>query len=106
MTPLQKIYMLRLALGIIAALVCAGYGIATQQIPHNPPQDAFPVDYLFFMNSITIALAVYLVSFYIIKSKFVLQVEKPSKIVTTGIGIYFIAWLISWILLYTIIVVA
>jgi hypothetical protein len=106
MTPLQKVYLLRVALGIIAALACAGYGVATQQIPHNPPKDAFPVDYLFFMNSITIALAVYLVSYYIIKSKFMLKVEKPPKLVTTGIGIYFMTWLILWILLYTILVVA
>jgi hypothetical protein len=106
MQPLVKVYWLRVALGITAALLCAGYGIATQQIPHNPPQNAFPVNYPFFMNSITIALAVYLVSYYIIKSKFTLQVEKPSKLVTTGIGIYFLAWLIFWIFLHTIIVVA
>ena len=103
MQPLTKIYWLRVALGIIAALICAGYGIATQQIPHNPPPDAFPVDYLFLMNSITIALAVYLVSFYVIKSKFLPQVEKPSKLATTGIGIYFISWIVFWILIYTII---
>jgi len=106
MTPLQKIYLLRIALGIVAAFVCAGYGIVTQQIPHNPPQDAFPVDYLFLMNSLTIALAVYLVSFYVIKNKFIFQVEKTSKLVTTGIGIYFISWIVFWIFLYTIVVVA
>ncbi|MFZ0966191.1 MAG: hypothetical protein WAN82_06145 [Candidatus Bathyarchaeia archaeon] len=106
MHHLVKVYWLRVALGIIAAFVCAGYGIAAQKIPHNPPQEAFPVDYLFLMNSITLALAVYLISYYIIKSKFMLKVEKPSKLATTGIGIYFIAWLVFWVLLYTIIVVA
>ena len=106
MHPLVKVYWLRVVLGIIAAFVCAGYGIAAQKITHNPPQEAFPVDYLFLMNSITLALAVYLISYYIIKSKFMLKVEKPSKLATTGIGIYFIAWLVFWVLLYTIIVVA
>jgi hypothetical protein len=105
MQPLVKIYWLRVALGIIAAFVCVGFGIAVQKIPHNPPE-AFPVDYLFFINSITVALIVYLISYYIIKSRFLLKVEKPSKLATTGIGIYFMAWLIFWILLYTIIVVA
>jgi hypothetical protein len=100
MTPLQKVYLLRVVLGITAAFVCAGYGIARQKIL---PQE---VDYLFFMNSITIALVVYLISYYVIKRKFMLKVEKPSKLVTTGIGIYFISWLVFWILFYTIIAVA
>lgn len=98
MQPLTKLYWLRLGLGIIAAFFCSGYAIATGE--------PFPGDYLFFMNSITIALAVYLVSFYVIRDRFLLQVEKTSKIVTTGIGIYFISWLVFWILFYTIIVVA
>jgi multisubunit Na+/H+ antiporter MnhB subunit len=106
MQPLVKVYWLRVALGIIAAFVCVVFGIAAQKIPHNPPGGAFPVDYLFFINSITLALIVYLISYYIIKSRFMLKVEKPSKLATTGIGIYFMAWLIFWILLYTIIVVA
>jgi hypothetical protein len=96
--PLTKIYWLRVALGIIAAFVCAGYAIVAQK--------PFPGDYFFLMNGITIALAIYLVSFYIIKNKFLLQVEKQSKLATTGIGIYFISWIVSWIILYTIIVVA
>jgi len=57
-----------------------------------------------FMNSLSIAIIVYLISYYIIKRKFMLQVEKPQKLFTTGIGIYFISWIIFWVLLYTIIV--
>ena len=98
MQPLTKLYWLRVALGIVAALLCAGYAIAIGK--------PFPGDYIFFMNGITIALAVYLVYFYIIRDRFLLQVEKTSKIVTTGIGIYFISWLVFWILFYTILVVA
>ena len=55
------------------------------------------------MNSLSIAFVVYLVSYYIIKSKFILKVEKPQKIATTGIGIYFISWLVFWVLMYTLI---
>jgi hypothetical protein len=56
------------------------------------------------MNSIMIALLVYLVSYYAIKSVFIGKVEKPQKIFTTGIGIYFFTWLVSLIVLYTLIV--
>jgi len=100
MTPLEKIYWLRLALGILTALICTGYGLAagifsTETFTFN-----------IFMNSLSIALVVYLISYYILKSKFMPKVEKPQKIATTGIGIYFIAWLVFWVLLYTIIAVA
>jgi hypothetical protein len=59
-----------------------------------------------FFNSISIALIVYIVSYYIVKRIFSPKVEKPQKIATAGIGIYFLSWLVSWILLYTILATA
>lgn len=56
-----------------------------------------------FINGFSIALITYLISYYIIKLKFLNKVEKPRKLVTTGIGIYFISWIAFWTLLYTII---
>jgi len=55
------------------------------------------------MNGLSIALITYIVSYYIIKRKFMLKVEKPQKLLTMGIGVYFLAWLLFWILLYTLI---
>ena len=98
MTPLQKIYWLRVALGIVAALICAGYGIIA---PGAITTTGFPLDT--FLNSLSIALVLYLISFYIIRSKFTLKVEKPQKLATMGIGIYFITWLVVWVLLFTLI---
>jgi len=97
MNPLEKIYWLRLALGVVAAFICAGYGIAAGVIS----KEGFPINTFF--NSLSIALIVYIISYYIIKRKFILKVEKPQKIATTGIGIYFTSWLVIWVLLYTII---
>lgn len=54
-----------------------------------------------FMNGLSITLIIYLVSYYVIKSKFVNQVEKPQKLMTTGIGIYFMSWIVFWVLFYT-----
>lgn len=53
------------------------------------------------MNSTMIALLVYIISYYVIKSVFTDKVEKPQKIFTTGIGIYFFTWLVTLILVYT-----
>ena len=50
------------------------------------------------LNGIIIALLFYLISFYALKAKYVSQVEKPSKIMSMGIFIYFFTWLVVWVL--------
>ena len=56
-----------------------------------------------FFNSASIAILVYIVSYYVLKSRFGPKVSKPQKILTTGIGIYILAWLVIWTLLYTLV---
>jgi len=56
-----------------------------------------------FINGLTMALVIYIISYYIIKWRFIYKVEKQQKLLTTGIGIYFLSWIVSWVLLYTII---
>nr|ADP09464.1 hypothetical protein E48-1C_19 [uncultured marine crenarchaeote E48-1C] len=91
MKPLETIYWLRLSLGIAVALLCTGYGLATNMQALN-----------LFINGLSLALATYLMSYYIIKLKFQSQVSKSRKLMTTGIGIYIISWMAIWTLLYTI----
>jgi hypothetical protein len=100
MRPLEKIYWLRLALGLFAALVCIVYGLVTGSITSD-----FSQGFVFgsFFNGTSIALIIYLFSYYIIKAKLGASVEKPQKIMTTGIGIYILSWIVFWVLLYTII---
>jgi len=97
MRPLKKLYLLRLVLGITAAFICVGYGIATGSISNVD----FSLNVL--LNSVSLAVVVYLISYYILKPKFTLKVEKSRKILTTGIGVYFLTWLVFWGLIYTII---
>jgi membrane protease YdiL (CAAX protease family) len=100
MRPLEKVYWLRLGLGIIAALICISYGIISNTITNDP---ARWYDYTIFFNGSSMALIVYLLSYYFIKFKLKTVVEKPQKLMTTGIGIYLLSWLVFWVLLYTII---
>lgn len=97
MKPLETLYWLRLGLGITAALICTGYGLGTNTIVKQ--------DFTLgtFINGLSIALITYLTSYYLIKFKFSAKVDKPRKLVTTGIGIYIISWIAFWTLLYTII---
>ena len=91
MNPLVTIYWTRVALSLVAAAISAF--IATAQSD---------TDLYTFVNGITIALLVYLLSYYAIKAKYVNRVEKKSKIMTQGIFMYFIAWAVFFILFYSI----
>jgi hypothetical protein len=92
MKSLVVIYWTRVALGIIAATISVLVVMT---------QNAF--DFSTFTTSFTIALLIYLVSYYVFKAKFLNKVEKQSKILTMGIFIYFMAWAAFFILFYTII---
>lgn len=94
MKPLEALYWLRFALGVVTALICIGYTIVTNMVG-----DGFRV----FTTGLSFAFIVYVLSYYMIKPKLLWKVEKPQKILTTGIGIYILSWLVFWVLLYTII---
>jgi hypothetical protein len=96
MKPLETVYWLRFGFGILAALVSLGLALATNAISNT--QFLSPT----FFNSASLAIIIYVLSYYFIKSRFALQVQKPQKLVTAGIGIYFLAWIVFWALLYTI----
>ena len=90
MKPLVAIYWARLGLGTIAALLSALLALT---------QGEFSITT--FLNGLTVALLVYLVSYYVFKAMFGAKVEKPSKIMTMGIGVYFFTWIVLMILFYT-----
>ena len=95
MEALKQIYWLRLILGIIAALICVSYNIVTGTLGGIESIEKL-------LNGISIAIIFYIISYYIIKFKYMHKVEKRGKLYTMGIGIYFISWLVFWILFYTI----
>jgi hypothetical protein len=91
--PLVLIYWTRVALSIVAAAISAV--VATMQ-----SADSLTT----FVNGLTIALLIYLLSYYVLKAKFLTKVEKQSKIMTMGIFMYFIAWAVFFILFYSILI--
>jgi hypothetical protein len=96
MRTLAIIYWLRAALGVVAALfstILTVYsGVSTGQYVLNA-----------ILNGLTIALLVYLISYYVFKARFAAKLEKPSKVMTMGIGIYFFTWIAVWTFFFTII---
>jgi hypothetical protein len=95
MKPLETVYWMRFALGAVAALVCAGYVIAAYGTPPAGWQITI------FFNSMSIAIIVYILSYYVLKTRLRDKVSKTSKLFTTGIGTYFLSWLVFFALIYT-----
>ena len=87
MKTLNVIYIIRIGLGALAAL------LATLVV------DLKVGDPL--INGITVALAVYILTYYLLKMQFSSKVEKESKILSMGIGIYFFIFIFCWVLFTT-----
>jgi len=43
----------------------------------------------------------YVITNYFLKQLFIAKVEKSSKVFTTGIGAYFLTWIVAWIVFYS-----
>jgi hypothetical protein len=86
MKPASIVYWSRASLGVLAGLVSALVS---------------SFDSLGFFNGISIALLIYIIAYYVFKSRFLIHFDKPSKIFTTGIGAYFLTWVVTWVIFYT-----
>jgi PKD repeat protein len=84
---LNVIYVLRLVLGVIAALITA---LVIDLRVGDP-----------LISGISIGILFYIITYYILKWRFLNKVEKPSKIFTMGIGAYFLTFILCWVLFIT-----
>ena len=84
---LNVIYCIRIGFGILAALVAT----LVVNLKVGAP----------LINGITVGLAVYLISYYVLKWQFMNKVEKPTKILTMGIGAYALTFIFCWVLFVT-----
>jgi len=89
--PLNIIYWSRVGFGVLAALICV--------LLIDVNEFASPL-----ISGASIGILVYLISYYILKWLFIAKVENPTKVFTMGIGVYFITWIVTWTLFYTLIV--
>jgi hypothetical protein len=95
MTPVVQLYWLRVALGIVAGAITA----VLAALFESP-------DITTLVNSITVALLIYFVTYYILRGFYKSKIEKQSKILSTAIGMYFFSWLSFFVLFYTVFLVA
>ena len=88
MKPLNVIYWSRVGFGVVAALICVLL-IDVEEFT-NP-----------LISGMSIGILVYIITYYILKWRFMARVENPTKVFTMGIGAYFITWIVAWGLLNT-----
>jgi len=86
MKPLSVVYSIRACLGIVAAAMCV----------------LLRLDDL--LTGVSLGIFFYLLTYYILKHFFVAKVEKPSKILTMGIGAYFLTFAVVFGLLFTLLI--
>ena len=91
MTPIVQLYWIRVVLGIVAGALSA---VLAQYLPLT--------DLSSLIDSFTIALLIYLVSYYPLKAMYSGKIEKQSKVLSTGIAMYFFAWLPFFVLFFTV----
>ena len=99
MTPVVQLYWLRVVLGIVA-------GAITAAIAAFLGGASGMTDITTLVNSITVALLIYFVTYYILRGFYKNKIEKQSKILSTAIGMYFFSWISFFVLFYTVFIVA
>jgi len=88
--PLNVIYWSRVCFGVVAALICVLL-IDVEGVT-NP-----------LISGMSIGILFYIITYYILKWRFMARVENPTKLFTMGIGAYFITWIVAWGLLNTLV---
>ena len=91
MTPIVQLYWIRVGLGIVAGALSAVVAFLMGNMS----------DTTTLLDSFTIALIVYLASYYVLKATFKNKIEKQSKILSTAVAMYFFTWLPFFVLFYT-----
>lgn len=95
MRLLEKVYWLRLLTGFLAAVL----SIAYVMLLYGNPNVGQGSEVLF--SSVSLSIIVYVLSYYVFKAVYKGKVAKTQKLMTTGIGIYFLAWIVFFVLFYT-----
>jgi len=94
----ESLYWIRASLGVAVGALSALYDYAIGWSPAKN-DTAFFSD---FFTGLAFALFFFIITYYLLKLHYFEKFKKKSKVITTGIGIYFLFWIVVWILLNTI----
>ena len=94
MKPSESLYWIRASLGVVIGALSAFYDHAIGwSLAKNTLYDLF--------TGAAFALLFFIITYYVLKIYYFDKFKKKSKIMSTGIGIYFLLWIVVWILVTT-----
>jgi len=81
---LSVLYLIRVFLGVASAALCAVFRFTS------------------LIDGLWLSLTVYIITYYILRQLFIEKVKEARTVATTGIGAFFLTWIVTWVLLLTI----
>jgi len=94
MKPSTSLYCIRAILGMIIGALDALYDYSVHTLSHPPSIDDF-------FTGLSFALLFFIITYYVLRVFYINKFQKKSKILSTGIGTYFILWIVAWVLINT-----
>jgi zinc transporter ZupT len=95
MKPSESLYWIRASLGVVIGALSALYDYAIGwSLGKNTLND--------FFTGLAFAFMFFIITYYILKLYYFDKFRKKSKVMSTGIGIYFLLWIVVWILVNTV----
>ncbi|HVP41549.1 MAG TPA: hypothetical protein VMS95_06320 [Candidatus Krumholzibacteriaceae bacterium] len=92
MKPSASLYWIRALLGVTIGVLDALYdyfaGVLSQM--------TFSINDFF--TGLAFALLFFIITYYVLKIFYGDKFQKKSKILSTGIGTYFLLWIVTWVL--------
>lgn len=97
MKPSTSLYWIRAVLGVTIGALDALYDYFAGVVS----QTMFSINDFF--TGLAFALLFFIITYYVLKIFYVDKFQKKSKILSTGIGTYFLLWIVAWVLMDSVI---
>ena len=94
MKPSTSLYWIRAVLGVTVGALDALYDYAEKVLSADHKAN---INDLF--TGLTLALLFFIITYYVLRIFYADKFQKKSKILSTGVGTYFILWVVSWVLI-------
>ena len=96
MKPSESLYWIRASLGIIIGALTAMYYHAMDLSREKS------INIQIFLVGLSLAIIFYIITYYALRLYYFDKFKKKSKVMSTGIGIYFLLWIVVLVFVNTV----